>query len=176
MKLRPVIRIALGASLTLLPLVAFAQAPKVDPTLAKWSKDIAAAYSGKDAAKVASFYTEDGVLMPPNEPAVRGRAAIQAWVQRMFDQGAVTLTLTPTESATSGSIGYQAENYTFTMKPTSGPAMTDKGKSLVVFKQVGGKWLMAHDIFNSDMPPPPTPPPAQPVKPAQPVRPAKPAK
>jgi ketosteroid isomerase-like protein len=163
MKLHPASRVALALSLTCLPLVAEAQAPKVDPALAKWSKDIAAAYSGKDAAKVASFYTQDAMLMPPNEPAVRGRAAIQAWVQRMFDQGTVTLALTPMESAISGNIGYQAENYTFTMKPTTGAAMTDKGKSLVVFKQVGGKWLMAHDIFNSDMPPP-TPPPAKPAK------------
>lgn len=155
---------ALVVSLLCLPLAAEAQAPKVDPALAKWSKDIAAAYSGKDAAKVAAFYTEDAVLMPPNEPSVRGRAAIQAWIQKMYDQGTVTLALTPMESSISGNIGYQAETYVFTMKPTSSPAMTDKGKSLVVFKQVGGKWLMAYDIFNSDMPPPPPPPPAKPVK------------
>jgi uncharacterized protein (TIGR02246 family) len=168
MKLHPASRVALTLSLTCLPLAAEAQAPKVDPALLKISKDFAAAISTKDAAKMASFYTEDAVFNPPNEPAVRGRSAIQVWMQKMFDQGTPTLALTPTESAISGNIGYQAETYVFTMKPTTGLAMTDKGKSLVVFKQVGGKWLMAHDIFNSDMPPPPTPAPAKP--PAKPVK------
>ena len=32
-----------------------------------------------DAAMVAGTYTEDGVLMPPNHPAVEGRTAIEAY-------------------------------------------------------------------------------------------------
>jgi ketosteroid isomerase-like protein len=35
-----------------------------------------AAFNAKDAAKVATFYTTDGVLMPPDESLVKGRAAI----------------------------------------------------------------------------------------------------
>jgi ketosteroid isomerase-like protein len=42
--------------------------------------------------------------------------------------------------------------------PPGGPALPDKGKYVVILKQVGGKWLVAHDIFNSDNPPPPPPP------------------
>jgi ketosteroid isomerase-like protein len=157
-------RIALAVSLACLPLAAEAQG-KVDPTLAKISKDLAAAFSAKDAARVASFYTDDATLNAPNEPAARGRAAIQAWAQRNFDQGVSALALTPVESAISGNIGYGVETYTVTIKLPSGPTITDKGKSMLVFKQVGGKWLIAHDIFNSDLPPPPTPPtPATPAK------------
>jgi len=167
MKRQPASRVALALSLTCLPLVAEAQAPRVDPALAKSAKDFVAVMNTKDAAKLAAFYTEDAAFNPPNEPAVRGRSAIQAWIQKMFDQGTVTLTLTPIESAISGNIGYQAQSYVFTMKPTGAAPMTDKGKSLVVFNHVGGKWLVAHDIFNSDLPPPAAPAPAKPpAKPA----------
>ena len=156
--------VALALALSSLPAASFAQTAK-DPALTKLGQDLAAAISSQDAAKVATFYTEDAVLSPPNEPAVRGRAAIQAWMKKMFDQGAVTLSLTPVEAASSGNIAFLAESYTFTLKPKTGPAATDKGKSVVVFKQIGGKWLVAHDIFNSDLPPPPTPPtPATPAK------------
>src|SRR5262245_15710935 len=106
-------RVAAAVSLACLPLVAEAQA-KVEPAFAKISKEFGAAISTKDAAKIASFYADDAVLNPPNEPAVKGKAAIQAWFQKMFEQGAQSLSLTPTDSAISGSIGYQAESYTFT--------------------------------------------------------------
>ena len=119
-------------------------------------------------AKVAAFYTEDATFNPPNEPPVRGRAAIQAWMQKMYDQGSASLTLTPVESAISGNIAYSYESYTFTFTPKGAPPVVEKGKSVVVYKQVGGKWLLAHDIFNSDTPPPPAPPAkaAAPAKPA----------
>lgn len=160
----------LVVSLACLPLLAEAQAAKTDPAISKRLKEIADGLSSGNAAQMASLYTEDATFNPPNEPAVRGRTAIQAWMQKMADQGKITLTLTPVESAITGNTAYSYETYTFTMKPANGPAMTDKGKALVVYKQVGGKWLMAHDIFNSDMPPPPPPPPAAPAKPAKPVK------
>ena len=34
----------------------------------------------------------------------------------------------------------------------------DKGKFIVLWKNVDGKWKLFRDIFNSDMPPPPPPP------------------
>jgi hypothetical protein len=35
--------------------------------------------------------------------------------------------------------------------------VTDTGKYLVHWKQVGGKWLLANDIWNSDLPAMPMP-------------------
>lgn len=39
---------------------------KTDPTLNKLAAEFEAAYNAKDAAKVAAFYAEDAVAMPPN--------------------------------------------------------------------------------------------------------------
>lgn len=160
-------RVALAVSLACLPLVAQAQAAKTDPAISKLMKEFATAMSGKDAAKMAAFYTEDATFNPPNQPPVRGRAAIQAWMQKMYDEGSASLTLTPVESAVQGNVAYSYENYTFTFTPKGAPAMTEKGKSVVIFKQVGGKWLVAHDIFNSNDPAPPPPPAAAKAAPAK---------
>jgi len=129
-------------------------AMKTDPTLTKLAKEFEAAFNLKDAAKVAGFYTDDAVVNPPNEPAVRGRANIEAWFKKGF--GTFTgITLTPVESAISGSLAYEAGTYSIGVAPPGGAKMTDTGKYVVVLKQVGGKWLIAQDIFNSDLPPAP---------------------
>jgi ketosteroid isomerase-like protein len=33
--------------------------------------------------------------------------------------------------------------------------LTDTGKYIVVLKKDGADWKISHDIFNSDLPPPP---------------------
>ena len=134
------------------PLTGLAQSGgKTDPQLTKLAKQWEAAFNAKDPAKVAALYAEDGVVNPPNESAVRGRTAIQSWAKGTM--GVFTsITLTPAESTISGNVGYEAGTYSGTMASGS-----DKGKYVIVLKRVGGQWLIAHDIFNSDMPPPAPP-------------------
>ena len=123
---------------------------KTDPILNKLAADFAAAYNAKDAAKVASMYTEDAVVMPPNEPMLTGRTAIEArWKKEM--QSPVTLGLTPTESSTSGDRAHEAGIVSITLP--DGSKLTEK--YLVVFKKVGSDWKIAYDIWNSDTPPTP---------------------
>jgi ketosteroid isomerase-like protein len=154
------VALAVAAALTVVlgHNVALAQAGmqsagKTDPALTKLAKELEAAFNMKDASKVAAFYTEDAALNPPNEPAIRGRANIEAWFKKGFDTVS-GITLTPCESAKSGAVGYEAGTYSITVAPTGGTKMTDTGKYVEVFKQVGGKCLIALDIFNSDLPPP----------------------
>ncbi len=123
---------------------------KTDPILNKLAADFAAAYNAKDAAKVASMYTEDAVVMPPNEPMLTGRTAIEArWKKEMESPG--TLGLAPTESSTSGDRAHEAGIMTITLP--DGSKLTQK--YLVVFKKVGSDWKIAYDIWNSDTPPTP---------------------
>ena len=146
----------LGIVIGVLPDRAVAQTKgKTDPALPKLAKEWADAFNAKNAAGVAALYTEDAALNPPNEPAVQGRGNIQAWVQKMIDHGLSNMVLTPTESAISGNIAYEAGTYSATVTPPGSKPVTDKGKYLLVLKQASGKWLIAHDIFNSDLPPPP---------------------
>jgi len=123
----------------------------------KAARDFEAAVSRGDAAGLAMLYTEDGLLMPPNTPGVTGRAAIQEFFKGMFAAGARSLKLTQSAAIGSGSNGYEVGTYEFDLGPASGP-IHDKGKYIVGFRRgADGRWLIAHDIFNSDLPCPPPP-------------------
>jgi uncharacterized protein (TIGR02246 family) len=123
---------------------------KTDPALTKLAKAWEAAFNATDVAKVASMYTDDAVVMPPNHEPVRGRANIEAFFKEM---AGTKLTLTPFESAISGSTAYEAGTYQMSITPQTGPPTTDKGKYVVILKRGSdGQWRLSHDIFNSDMP------------------------
>lgn len=107
----------------------------------------------KDAAGIAQMYTEDGAVMPPNAPIGRGRAAIQqTWAAMMRTPG-FELTFTPEQIVVSGSRDMALDRGTYRL--TAGPAgsqQRDTGKYVVVWRNVGGTWRAAADIFNSDLP------------------------
>lgn len=145
---------AVASSILLGIAIVGAQGSKTDGVLSKLAADFGAAVTAGDAAKVATFYTMDATLMPPNEQAVRGRSNIQAWFQKQIDAGASSLKLQPTESRTSGDLAFEAGTYTLTLTPKTGQPVTDRGKYVVVYRKEGSDWKLSHDIFNSDMPPP----------------------
>jgi uncharacterized protein (TIGR02246 family) len=125
---------------------------RTDPMLNTLASQWAATYNAKDAAKLAGFYTEDAVYMPPNQPMAKGRAAIEAHFKQEFQQGFTNLKLTPVESAISGLQAYEAGTATI----TAPGGRTENGKYVVVFKQVGGAWKIAYDVNNTDQPAPPS--------------------
>jgi uncharacterized protein (TIGR02246 family) len=122
---------------------------KTDPAL-KLAPEWAAAFNAKDAAKIASLYAEDAVLMPPNQPTVKGRANIEAHWKGEIQQGATNMQLNPVESSISGSQAFEAGTSTLTLPG----GQTERGKYLAILKRVGNEWKIAYDIYNSDAPPP----------------------
>src|SRR5262245_12467967 len=67
------------------------------------------AYNSGDVQSVAGQYAEDALLLPPNAPAVRGRAAIEKfWAKDMADSKAPGVNFVinyPTEVGVSGNMG-----------------------------------------------------------------------
>ncbi len=150
-----VLALATGVGLPRYGAVQAQMSGKTDPALTKLAKGWEATFNAKDVAKVASMYTDDAVVMPPNHEAVRGRANIEAFFKEM--EGA-NITLTPFESAMSGSTAYEAGTYQMAITPKTGQPTTDKGKYVVILKKGSdGQWRLSHDIFNSDMPLPAPP-------------------
>ena len=150
----------LGLSSTVVPQTS---KPSTNPALDKLNAEFVAAFNARDAAKVASFYTEDATLMPPNAPMVKGRPNIEAFWRTAFEQGMSNLKLRPFDSAVSGDQGYEAGTLTVDLKSAGKEAgaapsansnrpVTDTSKYVVVFKRVGADWKMAYDVFNGDAP------------------------
>ena len=122
-------------------------AQTVDPTIAKRSGEMVAAFNAKDATKVATLYTEDGVLMPPNAAMVKGRAAIEGWFKAGISEGWNSLRLTPFRAEVSGDTAYILGTYTI-----SSAGADDRGKYAEIWKRNAGQWHIVADIFNSDLP------------------------
>jgi uncharacterized protein (TIGR02246 family) len=127
---------------------------KTDPALDQLAKEFTAAFNAKDAAKVASFYADDAVLMSPDEPMVKGRSAIEVHYQEEFRVAFSNVQIKPMESVVSGTRAFEAGTSSAT-RPGDASSRTEDGKYVVLYKRIGNGWKIAYDIYNDDQPPPP---------------------
>jgi uncharacterized protein (TIGR02246 family) len=110
-----------------------------------------AAFNAGDFDAMAACYIEDGVLMPPNNPEVAGRAAIKTYIGTMPKVKDFSITNGEIEGAGDTAIVYGTFALTFVMP--DGTEMKDHGKFIEVReRQSDGTWLMKRDMFSSDMP------------------------
>ena len=108
----------------------------------------------KDWATVAALYVDDAVLNPPHEPAVKGRKAIRAWFEKFPPLTEFKASNVKVDGGDD--LAYVLGTYTMTIAPPGAPgAVNDSGKYVEVRrKQSDGSWLIAVDMFNSDLPAP----------------------
>ena len=106
----------------------------------------------RNDSAAAALYAEDGVLMPPNQPAVEGRAAIRAWLTAFPPMSDFSLTVI--EIKGRGDLAYERGTYALTIAASGKtPAVSDHGKYLVIRRrQADGSWPITVDTFNSDVP------------------------
>jgi ketosteroid isomerase-like protein len=99
------------------------------------------AYNRGDAAALADLYAEDGLLLPPDRPMVRGRAAIERVWKSAMGSG---LKLSVVERGVGSDTGYLIGKFSF-------PGNTQAGKFVVCVKRDNqGRWRIAADIWNND--------------------------
>jgi len=114
---------------------------------------VVTAMLARDWDTFASFYTEDAVFLPPHAPAVKGRAAIRAWLEKFPPVTAFTAHNDVVKGGDD--VAYVVGSFTMTIAPPGAAAINDVGKYLEVrLKQPDGRWLIAADTFNSDLPMP----------------------
>src|SRR5580765_2367916 len=120
-----------------------------------------AAFNANDAEAVGNNFTADAVGMYNHQPTNSGRAAIIASDKATFAQMAMKIELTPDETKTMGSGGFDRGTFKMTITPKAGGApMNDEGRYLVLLeKGADGSWKVSRDIGNSSLPMPMPPPP-----------------
>jgi ketosteroid isomerase-like protein len=115
----------------------------------EWSKVAAS----RDAKRVASFYAEDVVAYPPNEPLSTGRAAAEkVWAAYFADPSfSISWKTIHAEVSKSGELGFTSGTYQTSANGPDGKPATENGKYLCVWrKQKDGTWKAVHDMWNSD--------------------------
>jgi len=124
-------------------------------------KDWSASAQAKDAAKFASFYTDDAVLLLEDAPDMKGKAALREGIAGMMQDPnfALSFEATGVEVARSGDLAYEEGTYSLTMSdPKTKKPATETGAYVVIWKkQADGSWKVHRDVPVSD-------PPAAPAK------------
>ena len=115
---------------------------------AQWS----AAAGAKDLEKTVSFYADDAVVLPPNQPMVTSKDGIRnLWKGFLDSISDMSWKATRVEIAKSGDLAVLTGTYEMTMKDGT----KDRGKYCEVWeKKAEGKWKCGTDIWNSDLPAP----------------------
>jgi len=114
----------------------------------------AAATAGKDAEYVASFWSEDGMIVPAGAPVVAGKAAIRAFVAESFATPGFQIRWTPelenVHVSADGTMGYSISDSSSTTFPgPDGELITVPGRGVSIWKrQPDGAWKCVYDIWN----------------------------
>lgn len=113
------------------------------------SKKWVQTYNQNDWETLASLFTPDATMMPPNSSVVRGRDAIAAWEAE--NESGFRIALDIQEISGLGTLAYVKGRSCVFIPYGDGSFGVDVGKFLEIReKQDDGEWLIASDIFNSD--------------------------
>lgn len=118
-------------------------------TIAAASEAFASAYCEGDTAALASFYTRDAVLQPPDR-VVRGRGEIAEFlaldpgeVRQAFEVASDALTI-------DGDVAVDRGTWTRTRSVDGGDPVTDSSHYLAVWNlQPDGTWLMSQNMWHA---------------------------
>ena len=110
----------------------------------KW----AAAFNNGDAAAVAAMYAEDAYVLPPGaangQRAQRDRGLLGQSDAAGRRRQARTVDVQRLGRRSAREIG------TVTLETKAQPPQQIAGKYVVVWRRIGGQWLLATDIWNAD--------------------------
>ncbi len=112
----------------------------------------AKAFNEGNANGIAIYFTDDAFLMAPGRPTKRGRVAIEAYYQAIFDEFHTELESGYEDVRVDGTLAY-GRGYA-KVKLTSkkdGVITHSTAKYLnILEKQADGSWLTTHDIWNGN--------------------------
>ncbi len=106
----------------------------------------------QDVEGYTAQFVEDGVLMVPHRPAVRGQAALAAWLRSFFADWTVEVDSMSFEGVAIGDqVAYAWWNFTGAYVSTGGERVPIDQKYLdVLIREPGGSWRFAAHMANSN--------------------------
>lgn len=121
--------------------------------IAALHQDAVPLFNAKDVDALLELWTDDGVYLPPGEPALHGKDAIRGYYERF--QGTVE-SLVSDEIEVAGDWAYERGSVTVLAPPASGEGAGPtrvSAKYLDIWRrQPDGSWKVARAIWNLDAP------------------------
>ena len=108
------------------------------------------AFARGDAKALASMYTSDAIVFPPDSEMIRGNEAIGDFWKATRNGGVRDVALTTVEVGQSGDVAYEVGKVSLTVQAHGNEPTTAGAKYVVVWKrQTDGSWKLHRDIWNS---------------------------
>ncbi|MGE5748454.1 MAG: YybH family protein [Gemmatimonas sp.] len=99
---------------------------------------------------------EDVIIMPPNEPVLKGKDAVRTWYNQFVKQMRTSsLTVTDREVFIGGDYATEVAGFEWTLVPIAGgAAIIDRGSYMQLWRrEPGGRWVFSREVYNSSTPP-----------------------
>jgi ketosteroid isomerase-like protein len=112
-----------------------------------------AASEGRDVERILSFWTDDAVVLPPDFPAITGKAALRQYVESSLQVFGFRIMWSTDEAVLSpdGQFAYLIGNNAVTMNDPTGVPVTTKGRAVTIWQRgTDGEWRCAVDIWNAE--------------------------
>lgn len=117
------------------------------------SREWAAATATGDLERALAYWTDDAIVLPPDQPAVVGKAAIRAFVEQVASVPGFSITWQPELAVVSdgGDMAYMIERNQTTFTDPIGALQTQFGKVVTIWrKQPDGVWRCVVDTWNNN--------------------------
>jgi len=99
----------------------------------------------RDTGRLATLYTADAFVMPPDAPLVKGRESIkQLWGSAIDQLDVKEVRLNTVDLETAGDTAHEVGEAVLTL-----PSGSATFKYVVVWKKVEGQWRLHRDIWNA---------------------------
>jgi ketosteroid isomerase-like protein len=127
-----------------------------DATARQAHEAYTAAINSNNLDSLLAMCTEDVVFLSPNEPVIAGKAAVRAWSAAYLKAYTIHWDKTVSDFMVAGDWAFERYAYKEHDTPSGGgPVLTDTGKGLLIYHHdADGKWRVARDAWNSDLPRP----------------------
>src|SRR5260370_13519467 len=112
------------------------------PSLARVLTDYERGWKAGDAAALAQLFTEDGFVLSPGQPPVKGRVAIQ----KLYTGPGSSLSLRAFAYAINGDLAFIIGGY------SSAPSGPDEGKFTFTLRKQNWRWLIASHMYTENPP------------------------
>lgn len=108
------------------------------------------AVRAKDPDRIASLYTGNAMVLPPDGPVVRGQDGVrQLWASVITDMGLRDVTLKTIDLDVQDDSACEVGQATLTLEPPGGQRAAVNVKYVVVWRRFGGDWRLHRDIWNA---------------------------
>ena len=115
---------------------------------AAWS---AAAYEGKDAETILSYWADDAIVVPAGQPTATGKTAIRAFVTSALKTSGFKIrwTSAPPTFSHDGTLAYMQSATETTISGPNGAPLVMHSRGLTVWrKDADGQWRCVVDTWN----------------------------